>query len=134
MVKATPGPRVLRFKQLGLYGIHHSRHHLESMRRKGAFPAPIEIYGRKVGWLEADIVEWLQKDENARKEAATPIDILKDLVDAIWRVRDEMDESHIRMITPLAGANLDLHLHRATRALNRAGLKVAWTDSMGKPR
>lgn len=36
----------------------------------GAFPKPVSLGGRAVGWLEAEIQEWLQRQiETSRKES-----------------------------------------------------------------
>lgn len=37
---------------------------------KGSFPAPVSLGGRAVGWIEAEIQDWLEKQiESSRKTA-----------------------------------------------------------------
>ena len=38
---------------------------------EGRFPKPINLGGRAVGWLEAEIQEWLQRRIEASREART---------------------------------------------------------------
>jgi prophage regulatory protein len=37
---------------------------------QGAFPRPVSLGGRAVGWVEAEIQEWLQQRIAARRKAA----------------------------------------------------------------
>ncbi len=37
----------------------------------GTFPKPVNLGGRAVGWLEAEIQEWLQRRIEASREART---------------------------------------------------------------
>ena len=40
---------------------------------QGTFPKPVSLGGRAVGWLEAEIQEWLQRRiEACRKESSGP--------------------------------------------------------------
>ena len=40
---------------------------------QGTFPKPVSLGGRAVGWLEAEIQEWLQRRiEASRKESSGP--------------------------------------------------------------
>ena len=36
----------------------------------GTFPKPINLGGRAVGWLEAEIQEWLERQVQASRQAA----------------------------------------------------------------
>lgn len=36
---------------------------------EGTFPKPVSLGGRAVGWLEAEIQEWLQRRIEASREA-----------------------------------------------------------------
>lgn len=36
---------------------------------QGAFPKPVSLGGRAVGWLEAEIQEWLQRRIDASRKA-----------------------------------------------------------------
>ncbi len=38
---------------------------------QGTFPKPVSLGGRAVGWLEAEIQEWLQRRIEASRKAAT---------------------------------------------------------------
>ena len=37
---------------------------------EGTFPKPVSLGGRAVGWLEAEIQEWLQRRIEASRKAA----------------------------------------------------------------
>lgn len=37
---------------------------------EGTFPRPVSLGGRAVGWLEAEIQEWLQRRIEASRKAA----------------------------------------------------------------
>jgi prophage regulatory protein len=37
---------------------------------QGVFPKPVSLGGRAVGWVEAEIQEWLQQRIAARRKAA----------------------------------------------------------------
>ncbi|MGB6326535.1 MAG: AlpA family transcriptional regulator [Methylocella sp.] len=37
---------------------------------QGTFPRPVSLGGRAVGWLEAEIQEWLQRRIEASRKAA----------------------------------------------------------------
>jgi prophage regulatory protein len=37
---------------------------------QGTFPRPVSLGGRAVGWLEAEIQEWLQRQIEASRKAA----------------------------------------------------------------
>ena len=37
---------------------------------QGTFPKPVSLGGRAVGWLEAEIQEWLQRRIEASRKAA----------------------------------------------------------------
>jgi prophage regulatory protein len=37
---------------------------------QGTFPKPVSLGGRAVGWLEAEVQEWLQRQIEASREAA----------------------------------------------------------------
>jgi prophage regulatory protein len=37
---------------------------------QGTFPKPVSLGGRAVGWLEAEIQEWLQRQIEASRKAA----------------------------------------------------------------
>ena len=37
---------------------------------QGAFPRPVSLGGRAVGWLEEEIQEWLQRQIEASRKAA----------------------------------------------------------------
>lgn len=37
---------------------------------QGTFPQPVSLGGRAVGWLEAEIQEWLQRRIEASRKAA----------------------------------------------------------------
>ena len=37
---------------------------------KGTFPRPVRLGGRAVGWLEAEIQEWLQRQIEASRRTA----------------------------------------------------------------
>ena len=37
---------------------------------QGAFPKPVSLGGRAVGWLEAEIQEWLQRRIEASRKSA----------------------------------------------------------------
>ena len=36
---------------------------------QGSFPKPVSLGGRAVGWLEAEVQEWLQRHINASRRA-----------------------------------------------------------------
>lgn len=36
---------------------------------EGKFPAPVSLGGRAVGWIEAEVNEWLQKQIEASRKA-----------------------------------------------------------------
>jgi prophage regulatory protein len=38
---------------------------------QGTFPKPVSLGGRAVGWLEAEIQDWLQRRIEASRKAAT---------------------------------------------------------------
>jgi prophage regulatory protein len=37
---------------------------------QGTFPRPVSLGGRAVGWLEAEVQEWLQRQIEASRKAA----------------------------------------------------------------
>ena len=37
---------------------------------EGSFPAPVSLGGRAVGWIEAEITEWLNQQIKASRQAA----------------------------------------------------------------
>jgi prophage regulatory protein len=37
---------------------------------QGTFPKPVSLSGRAVGWLEAEVQEWLQRQIEASRNAA----------------------------------------------------------------
>ena len=37
---------------------------------EGKFPRPVSLGGRAVGWLEAEVQEWLQRQIEASRKAA----------------------------------------------------------------
>jgi prophage regulatory protein len=37
---------------------------------QGTFPKPVSLGGRAVGWLEAEVQEWLQRQIEASRNAA----------------------------------------------------------------
>jgi prophage regulatory protein len=38
---------------------------------KGTFPEPVSLGGRAVGWVEAEVQEWIQRRIDASRKATT---------------------------------------------------------------
>ena len=62
-------PKILRLPKVeDLTGL--SRSTLYQKIRDGSFPANISLGARAVGWLESDVVSWLEQQiQNSRKAA-----------------------------------------------------------------
>lgn len=62
--------RILRLPTvMGRTGLSRSTIYLRI--KEGAFPKPVNLGARAVGWVEAEIQEWLQQQiEASRKESA----------------------------------------------------------------
>ena len=39
--------------------VRYSRRHLDRLIRKGSFPAPLQLGPKKIGWIEAEVMDWL---------------------------------------------------------------------------
>ena len=39
--------------------VRYSRRHLYRLVRSGGFPPPIQLGPKKIGWIEAELLEWL---------------------------------------------------------------------------
>lgn len=53
-------PRFLTFQELKGRGILYCRQHLPRMEKAGQFPTRRRIGPNRVGWLEAEIDQWLR--------------------------------------------------------------------------
>ena len=51
-------------------GIHYSRVHIYRLVKAGKFPAPIKVGQNRVGWVESEIDDWIQKKVEERDRAA----------------------------------------------------------------
>jgi prophage regulatory protein len=60
--------RILRFPELKRR-IGYSRMHIDRLERAGMFPKRIRLGSNSVGWIEAEIDQWLKEKVLARKEA-----------------------------------------------------------------
>jgi prophage regulatory protein len=39
--------------------VRYSRRHLYRLIDAGAFPAPIRLGAKKIGWIEAEVLDWI---------------------------------------------------------------------------
>jgi prophage regulatory protein len=54
--------RLITFARLGREkGIDYCRDHLRRLCDAGKFPRPIPISGRRIGWEESEIDDWIAK-------------------------------------------------------------------------
>jgi prophage regulatory protein len=68
--RQTPRRRVLVFKQLQPEkGIPYTRQHLGRLERRGLFPKRIRVGPNRVGWLEDELDEHVERAADARESA-----------------------------------------------------------------
>lgn len=47
-----------------------SRTHIDRLRVRGAFPVPVELGEKRIGFVRAEVVAWIQTRIDARAEVA----------------------------------------------------------------
>jgi predicted DNA-binding transcriptional regulator AlpA len=63
--------RIITFAQLKPEkGVFYSRDHLRRKWHAGEFAAPVVISGRRIGWIEREVDEWINQLVAARGETA----------------------------------------------------------------
>lgn len=65
---SSPALEILRRRQVEAR-VGLSRSTLYSYIKDGRFPAPIRLGNRAVGWLEAEVLDWLRQRIEATREA-----------------------------------------------------------------
>jgi predicted DNA-binding transcriptional regulator AlpA len=59
--------KLIDFKSLsGAKGINYSRDHLRRKCKAGEFPKPIAVSDHRIGWIEAEVDDWLASKKRAR--------------------------------------------------------------------
>jgi prophage regulatory protein len=62
--------RILRFPQLAEHGVVYSRMHVDRLEKTGQFPRRVHLGPNSVGWLEAEIADWLKAKIAARDRSS----------------------------------------------------------------
>ena len=64
--------KLIDFKSLGpLKGINYSRDHLRRKCRAGEFPKPVRVSDHPIGFIEAEVDDWLSEKKHLRDTAAS---------------------------------------------------------------
>jgi len=59
--------KLIDFKSLATAkGINYSRDHLRRKCNAGEFPKPIAVSNHRIGWIEAEVDDWLVAKKQAR--------------------------------------------------------------------
>jgi prophage regulatory protein len=59
--------KLIDFKSLAIAkGINYSRDHLRRKCKAGEFPKPIAVSDHRIGWIEAEVDDWLAGKKRAR--------------------------------------------------------------------
>lgn len=60
------GKRIITFDELEAFGVRMSRKNLMRLERGGLFPKRVQIGPRRVGWVEKEIIEYIDACINSR--------------------------------------------------------------------
>jgi prophage regulatory protein len=63
--------KIVGFKGLPEYGITWSRVHVSRLEKEGKFPKHINLAPQSIGWLEEEILAWIEERAAARSTGST---------------------------------------------------------------
>jgi predicted DNA-binding transcriptional regulator AlpA len=72
-------PRYLTYPELRQYGVNYSRKHLIDLQRAGLFPQARQLSANRVGWVQSEIIAYLEsrpvsRAALAREQEAVSVD------------------------------------------------------------
>ena len=68
-VAATMGMRILSKKDLRAL-VLYSPAHIDRLEKAGRFPKRVQLGPCRVGWVESEVLDWLQERISARDKSA----------------------------------------------------------------
>lgn len=58
--------KILTYRHLASFGIPYSREWLRQLEARGEFPKRVQLGPNSIGWVEAEIAEWLAEKAESR--------------------------------------------------------------------
>jgi prophage regulatory protein len=102
--------RIVTFENLiAEKGIPYCADHLRRRVRDGTFPAPIPLGGKRIGWLECELDDWLMQCADEREKIVLPT------VDDMPSADDACEGAH-RAVLP---SEISRKLHAVNTAILR---------------
>ncbi|UNC15595.1 AlpA family phage regulatory protein [Acidiphilium multivorum] len=62
--------KFIRYQQLRERGIPWTRVHLNRLIKAGEFPAPVNLGGNSIAWIESEVEDWAKKKAESREPVA----------------------------------------------------------------